>query len=39
MGAINALADPLSNLLAIGRLAPLANGDLHDAVQAISRIL
>ena len=35
MAAMNALDGPLSNLLTIGKLPPLANGDLLNAVQAI----
>ena len=35
MAAMNALDGPLSNLLTIGKLPPLANGDLYNAVQAI----
>lgn len=36
MAAMNALDGPLSNLLTIGKLPPLAaGGDLYNAVQAI----
>lgn len=35
MAAMNALDGPLSNLLTIGKLPPLAAGDLYNAVQSI----
>lgn len=35
MAAMNALDGPLSNLLTIGKLPPLAAGDLYNAFQAI----